>query len=171
MVSPPDRIFPQCHMVTGRVRAKGGRTLTRRNIQAILRASRTCAADDFNHGGAPVRLSYLPKGRFDGQSGGISLPLRRSPGAVDVFGPPTGALLGKYAVGEPPAGSTGPNLSVILRAVGKVLGWRLRGKAWPHPFFNQDKSEPVYPVTVLSREEREALRPLCGPRPAAEAAR
>ncbi len=91
--------------------------------------------------------------------------------AVDVFGPPTGALLGKYAVGEPPAGSTGPNLSVILRAVGKVLGWRLRGKAWPHPFFNQDKSEPVYPVTVLSREEREALRPLCGPRPAAEAAR
>src|SRR5882724_3647686 len=47
--------------------------------------------------------------------------------AVDVFGPPTGALLGKYAVGEPPAGSTGPNLSVILRAVGKMLGWRLRG--------------------------------------------
>jgi len=91
--------------------------------------------------------------------------------AVDVFGPPTGALLGKYAVGEPPAGSTGPNLSVILRAVGKVLGWRLRGKTWPHPFFNQGKSEPVYPVTVLSREEREALRPLCGPHPAAEAAR
>jgi hypothetical protein len=45
-----------------------------------------------------------------------------------------------------------------------VLGWRLRGKAWPHPFFEKGKSEPVYPVTVLSPEEREALRPLCGPR-------
>jgi hypothetical protein len=86
--------------------------------------------------------------------------------ADDVFGPPTGALLGKYAIGEPPAGSTGFNLSVILGAVAKVLGWRLRGKTWPHPFFEKGKSEPVYPVTVLSQDEREALRPLCGPRAA-----
>ena len=91
--------------------------------------------------------------------------------AEDAFGRPGGAILGKYAVGEPPAGSTGLNLSVILRAVGKVLGWRLRGKAWPHPFFGKGEGEPVYPFTVLSREEREALRPLCGPHPAAEAAR
>ncbi len=87
--------------------------------------------------------------------------------ADDVFGRPTGALLGKYAIGEPPAGSTGPNLSVILGAVAKVLGWRLRGKAWPHPFFVNGKREPVYPVTVLSPEARDALRPLCGPHPAA----
>lgn len=91
--------------------------------------------------------------------------------AADVFGPPTGAILGKYAIGTPPAGSTGLNLPLLLRVIGKVLGWRLRGKTWPHPFFHQDKGEPVYPLTVLSREEREALRPLCGPNPAAEAAR
>ena len=54
-----------------------------------------------------------------------------------VFGPPTGAILGKYAIGAPPAGSTGLNLPLLLRAIGKVLGWRLRGKAWPHPFFAQ----------------------------------
>ena len=26
---------------------------------------------------------------------------------------------------------------------------------------------PICPITVLSHDEREALRPLCGPRPAA----
>ncbi len=46
------------------------------------------------------------------------------------------------------------NLSLLLRAIGKALGWRLRGKVWPHPFFEKARDEPVYPFTVLSREER-----------------
>lgn len=87
--------------------------------------------------------------------------------ADQVFGAPAGAFLGKYAIGEPPAGSTGLNLPLILRAIGKVLGWRLRGRTWPHPFFKPKMSEPFYPVTVLSAERREALRRHCGPRPAA----
>lgn len=87
--------------------------------------------------------------------------------ADDVFGPPIGAILGKYAIGQAPAGSTGINLTVLLRAITKVLGWRLRGRAWPHPFFQPKTREPIYPIKVLSQEQREALRPLCGPRPAA----
>jgi hypothetical protein len=83
-----------------------------------------------------------------------------------VFGAPLGAILGKYAIGPPPPGSTGINLSVLLRAITKVLGWRLRGRAWPHPFFQPKTREPIYPVKVLPREQREALRPLCGPKPA-----
>lgn len=86
--------------------------------------------------------------------------------ADDVFGPPIGAILGKYAIGQAPAGSTGINLTVVLRAITKVLGWRLRGRAWPHPFFQPKTREPIYPIKVLSQEQREALRPLCGPRPA-----
>ena len=38
----------------------------------------------------------------------------------DFFGVPGGAIFGKCAVGEPPAGSTGLNLSLPLRAIGKV---------------------------------------------------
>jgi hypothetical protein len=85
----------------------------------------------------------------------------------DVFGPPVGAILGKHAIGEPPPGSTGINLSLLLRALGKLFGWRLSGKAWPHPFFTRDSAQPVYPLYVLSQEEREALRTYCGPHPTA----
>ena len=56
---------------------------------------------------------------------------------------------------------------LLIRALAKVLGWRLRGKTWPHPFFARETGEPIHPLTVISREEREALRKLCGPRPAA----
>jgi hypothetical protein len=45
----------------------------------------------------------------------------------------------------------------------------LRGKAWPHPFFTRGNDAPVYPVQVLTREERDALRPYCGPHPTAPA--
>lgn len=87
----------------------------------------------------------------------------------EVFGAPIGSILGKYAIGDPPAGSTGLNLSLLLRAIGRVLGWRLGGKTWPHPFFAQDTRAPIYPVTVISQERREALRACCGPNPTAQA--
>ncbi|WP_298252206.1 DUF6151 family protein [Bradyrhizobium sp.] len=89
--------------------------------------------------------------------------------ADDVFGPPTGAIQGKHAVGGAPPGSTGIKLSLILRALGKIFSWRLRGKAWPHPFFARDRDAPIYPLDVLSRDEREALRAYCGPHPTAQA--
>lgn len=84
----------------------------------------------------------------------------------EVFGPPVGGILGKFAIGTAPPGSTGLNLGVIGRALRKVAGWKLGGKTWPHPFFDQVTRTPRYPITVLSHEEREALRPLCGPKPA-----
>jgi len=96
---------------------------------------------------------------FEGTSGG--------PDAI--FGPPIGAIYGKYAVGTAPEGSTSLNLSLYARAIRMVLGWRLRGRAWPNPFFDRATGMPTRPVTTLSRAERDAVRPLCGPRPAAPA--
>jgi len=85
----------------------------------------------------------------------------------EAFGKCIGAVQGKYATGTAPKGSTDLNLGLIFRALRMILGWRLGGKAWPHPFFDRATRAPSRPVTVLSRAERDALRPLCGPHPTA----
>jgi hypothetical protein len=83
-----------------------------------------------------------------------------------AFGPPCGAILGKFAVGTPPEGSTRLSPRLLARVMRLVLGWKLTGKTWPHPFFDRATRAPSRPLTTLSAAEREALRPLCGPRPA-----
>jgi hypothetical protein len=83
----------------------------------------------------------------------------------DVFGKPAGGVWGQFAVGTPPEGSTKLNLRLVARSFQRMLGWRLRGKTWPHPFFDRTTRSPSRPVSILSRAERDALRPLCGPRP------
>ncbi len=84
----------------------------------------------------------------------------------DVFGRPIGAVRGKYAIGDPPAGSMGIGLSIMAHTIRMLLGWRVRGRAWPHPFFNRDTRAPIYPLSVLSHSQRESLRQFCGPHPA-----
>jgi hypothetical protein len=88
-------------------------------------------------------------------------------GADEVFGKPRAAIYGQYAIGSPPPGSTKPPVALIVRSLGLILGWRLRGMTWPHPFFDRASREPKLPVKILSRDEREALRAVCGPRPSA----
>jgi hypothetical protein len=82
------------------------------------------------------------------------------------FGAPLGVAQSKFAVGTPPTTSSAKNARMIARALGKVASWRLRGKAWPHPFFDRASMAPNRAVRVLTRTERDALRPLCGPKPA-----
>jgi hypothetical protein len=85
----------------------------------------------------------------------------------ELFGRPIAAIKGEYAIGEPPPGSKGIGFSLMARSIAKVLGWRLTGQTWPHPFFDRSTRKPIYPVASLSLEERETLRGLCGPRPTA----
>jgi len=82
----------------------------------------------------------------------------------DVVGAPMGSIFGKFATGDPPAGSKGLNVPLLVRVLGKVLGWRLRRRAWPHPFFSQETGTPLFTVTVLSQDQRKALQAVCGPR-------
>jgi hypothetical protein len=84
-----------------------------------------------------------------------------------LFGKPRGAIKGEYAVGDAPPGSRGIGFALMLRSIAKVLGWRITGKTWPHPFFSRDDAKALYPVTILTVEERLALRPFCGPQPKA----
>lgn len=85
-------------------------------------------------------------------------------GADHYFGPAFFAMLGKFAVGEPPPGSLRPSLRGLGRVARLILGWKLSGQTWPHPFFDSATRAPIFEQQVLSREQREALRPLCGPK-------
>jgi hypothetical protein len=84
----------------------------------------------------------------------------------EIFGPPRVAAYPQYAIGGVPPGSKGLGVGVILHIARLLLGWKLRGKTWPHPFFDRATKAPSHPTTTLSRAERDALRPLCGPHPA-----
>ncbi|HEU4405445.1 MAG TPA: DUF6151 family protein [Polyangiaceae bacterium] len=86
-----------------------------------------------------------------------------------IFGPPRGRIMGKYAVGGAPEGSTKLNVGLLANTAKCILLWKLGGKAWPHPYFDRATGEPSRPVKTLSRAERDALRPLCGPHPTATA--
>jgi len=143
----------------------------------LVQVAPACVA--FDHGAEQiVGLRLTPKGIYRWYAACCNTPLGNtlSPAIPFVgivaqafedadrsFGKPIGAILGKFAVGTPPAGSTRLNLPLLARALRTILGWRLRGKTWPHPFFDRDSRKPTRPVTILTSDEREALRPLCGP--------
>ena len=99
---------------------------------------------------------------------GLLVPAFSSAASADgPLGKPEGAMFGKFATGTPPAGATKIDVRLLLRSVGRVIKWGLAGRAWPNPFFDRATGMPTRPLTVLSRAEREALRPLCGPQPLA----
>lgn len=101
----------------------------------------------------------------------IGLPLRTLPDVTDpdeqdaLFGRAF-PVLGKSALGAAPAGSLRPSLRMIARLARLLLGWKLGGKAWPHPFYDRTTGNPRHGLVTLPPSEREALRRFCGPRPA-----
>jgi hypothetical protein len=100
---------------------------------------------------------------------GLALEVFRGAPIDAIFGKPRGLVMGKFAIGGAPEGSTGFPLRLFARGVAKILGWKFSGMSWPHPYFDKGAQRPKYPVTVLQPEERDALRSKCGPRPAVSA--
>ncbi|MET0591939.1 MAG: DUF6151 family protein [Polyangiaceae bacterium] len=100
----------------------------------------------------------------------IGLTAQAFESADEMFGQPLGGILGKHAVGTAPEGSTSLNFGLILHALRLMLGWKLSGKTWPHPYFDRATKSPSRPITVLTRSERDSLRPMCGPHPTAQRA-
>jgi hypothetical protein len=82
-----------------------------------------------------------------------------------VFGEVRGGIYGQYATGGAPEGSTKLDLRMMAHALRLMIGWKLMGKTWPHPFFDRATRAPSHPVTTLSAADREALRAKCGPNP------
>ena len=82
----------------------------------------------------------------------------------ELLGPPRASIWGESAIGEPPPGSTKLNVPFLARTIRMILGWKLRGRAWPHPYFDRSQPEPKFPVRMLSRDERETARKSRGAR-------
>jgi hypothetical protein len=83
----------------------------------------------------------------------------REPAARDaIFGLPHMRVFGKFAKGTPPAGSTRPSLRAIARVSRLIIGWKLRRRGTPHPFFEAATGRPLYPIETLSKADRDALR-------------
>ncbi len=94
----------------------------------------------------------------------------QEPQREQLFGKVRAGVLGQFATGGAPPGSTKLPWRMMAHVVRLMLGWKLGGGAWPHPFFDRASGGPSHPVTVLSRAERDALRPKCGPNPTSVAA-
>lgn len=83
----------------------------------------------------------------------------------EAFGPPRGVAFGQYATHGKPEGYRRVPWRLIARSAKLMIGWKVRGQTWPHPFFERASGRPRYPITTLRAEEREALRARCGPNP------
>lgn len=83
-----------------------------------------------------------------------------------AFGPIRARVQGRFGI-EPllPGTSQTAPLGIIVRTIGFLLGGFVRRRHRPSPFFDAS-GKPVREAYVLTAAEREALRPLCGPKPA-----
>ncbi len=86
----------------------------------------------------------------------------------ELLGPVQGSVFAEYALGGRPPGVKKFDPAFFARAMVRFLTWRLRHRARPHPYFEPDARTPKYPVTIITRGEREALRAKCGPHPQAQ---
>ena len=76
----------------------------------------------------------------------------------EAFGPVRARLLPQFAKGTPPSSGQSVNLPFMARTLRLILGWKLRGRARPHPFFKGRTNEPIVPLPILTESERDALR-------------
>jgi hypothetical protein len=60
-----------------------------------------------------------------------------------MLGAPLCRIYEQSAVGPlPPDAPPPPSLPVFLRRASKMLGWKVRGLAWPSPFFDERSKAP-----------------------------
>jgi hypothetical protein len=82
----------------------------------------------------------------------------------EAIGPVQTTFFAKYGIGPlPPGARNTPPLGFLFRTVKFIVGGFLKGKYAPSPFYDLKTGEPAAKPHILSRAERDRLRPLCGP--------
>ncbi len=78
------------------------------------------------------------------------------------FGPVRERMQAQYAIGPlPPLAQKKVSMSFLLRVLKFIVTAKLTKSGSPSPFFNSD-GKPACEPYVLSSQERDTLRPLCG---------
>ncbi|MCX6129235.1 MAG: DUF6151 family protein [Proteobacteria bacterium] len=81
----------------------------------------------------------------------------------EALGPIRGRIFGKFGVGPlPPGTHQKSSLPILLPVIGFLLKGVIQGLHQPSPFFDK-QGQPLVEPYVLTRQERDQLRPLCGP--------
>ena len=94
----------------------------------------------------------------------IGMPWEVFRGAPDTrsrdesFGKVRAASFSKSAQGQIQEGVPKAGLKHLLHMMRLMLEWKIRGKAWPHPFFDRNSNAPKYPIAILSSDERKSLQ-------------
>jgi hypothetical protein len=107
-----------------------------------------CGTPLGNTPGAAIPLIGVPRAAFEA----VEQDLDTS------FGSPIGVVHLDDAAGSTKHGSRGVPLSILIRTVLKIIGWRLRGRAWPHPYFDRTTKRSHFPVNILPSAHRESIR-------------
>jgi hypothetical protein len=82
-----------------------------------------------------------------------------------ALGPIYARIMGKSGLRPlPPGTHQKASLSVILMAVRLIASGWIKGRQQPSPFFDESSGRPRVEPYVLTPEERDRLRKLCGPR-------
>lgn len=80
----------------------------------------------------------------------------------EIFGPIRERMQAQYAIGPlPPLAQKRVSFPFMVRVVKFMLTAKLTGAGSPSPFFTSEGTPALEPY-VLTKEERESLRPLCG---------
>lgn len=77
----------------------------------------------------------------------------------ELLGPPLCRIYERSAAGPvPPDAPPPPSSGMFVRRGAKILGWWLRGRGQPNPFFDAQTHAPLSPPRLLTPSERAALQ-------------
>lgn len=83
-----------------------------------------------------------------------------------ALGQPRGAVFARSATLRSAVPLAQVGVGALAHVARLIVGWLATGQGSPNPFFDRASRQPLFPMATLSAAERDALRPLCGPRAA-----
>ncbi|WP_413584988.1 DUF6151 family protein [Bdellovibrio sp. HCB274] len=122
----------------------------------MFRCYAECCKTPIGNAMASVKMPYI------GMPARVFEKKNSAKGVDDIFGPVTERMQARFAKGElPPLAQGKVSFKFMIKVVKFMLTAKFSGAGSPSPFFTSEGNPTLEPY-VLTKEERESLRPLCG---------